>query len=134
MTAYEPPSSRRIVGAATCAMVESSRSMTAAVTTAPNATHRNFRPTEPAEPAEPVDPAFPAYTVRPVTSAASQAPVIPFLPVSEPPRCGIAVVIATAMSHCGGCPWIAAVISEAARRPESVVLRVSVDSGADDIG
>ena len=51
MTAYEPPSSRRIVGAATCAMVESSRSITAAVITAPNATQRNLPLLRPAVPA-----------------------------------------------------------------------------------
>src|SRR5580704_4937803 len=57
MTAYEPPSSRRIVGAATWVMVESSRSITAAVMTAPNATHRHCRPTDPAGPEDPAEPA-----------------------------------------------------------------------------
>ena len=44
MTAYEPPSSRRMVGAATCAMVESSRSITAAVMTTAKASQRHDRP------------------------------------------------------------------------------------------
>ena len=49
MTAYEPPSSCRIDGAATCVMVESSRSITAAAITTPKATHRRRCP-EPGRP------------------------------------------------------------------------------------
>ena len=51
MTAYEPPSSRLMVGAATCAMVESSRSITAAVMMTPKASQRHDRLTGPADPA-----------------------------------------------------------------------------------
>ncbi len=40
ITVYEPPSSRRIAGAATCAIVVSSRSITAAATAAANASQR----------------------------------------------------------------------------------------------
>src|SRR5690349_19188049 len=109
-------------------MVESSRSMTAAVTTVPNATHRHFRPASPADlavPSDPLDSAVPEDPSDPICPVDPSGPALP-VPAARPApsRCDNEPVITVSMPHCDGCPASAPRLS----RTSYVV------SGADDIG